>query len=41
MLVALNASGIRQRFEGIAVIQNPSHGVVGVYEDSEGNIYTR
>lgn len=41
MLVALNASGIRQRFEGIAVIQNPSHGVIGIYEDKNGETYTR
>ena len=40
MIVALNNSGIRQRFNGIAVIQNPSHGVIGVYEDRNGEVYT-
>jgi hypothetical protein len=24
--------------KGIAIIQNPSHGVIGVYEDINGNV---
>ena len=41
MLVRLNHNGIRQRFNGIAVIQNPSQGVFGVYEDANGRVLTR
>ena len=41
MLVRLNSNGIKQRLSGIAVIQNPSHGVYGVYESANGEIYTR
>lgn len=37
----LNANTIKQKFKGIAVIQNPSQGIVGLYEDVDGNVYTR
>lgn len=35
----LNKKSIRQTYNGIAIIQNPSHSVVGVYEDNRGNTY--
>ena len=37
----LNNETIKQKFKGIAVIQNPAQGIVGLYEDAAGNIYTR
>lgn len=37
----LNKDTIRQEFDGIAVIQCPSQGVVMLYEDHDGNSYKR
>lgn len=36
----LNNDSLRQKFSGIAIVQNPSHGIIGVYEDKYGNKYT-
>lgn len=35
----LNKKSIKQTYNGIAIIQNPSHSVVGIYEDNQGNTY--
>ena len=32
---------IKQKFAGTAVVQNPAQGIVGVYEDKQGRVYTR
>ncbi len=39
LLVELNENVLRTRFPGTPVINNPSYGVYGVYEDSKGNIF--
>lgn len=40
-ITELNHSALRQKFAGIAIVQNPSHGLVGIYRDSYGNRYLR
>lgn len=37
----LNKKSIRQTFNGVAIVQNPSHSVIGLYEDNQGNIYKK
>lgn len=37
----LNKKSIRQTFNGIAIIQNPSHSVIGLYEDKFGKTYKK
>ena len=37
----LNKKSIRQTFNGIALIQNPSHSNIGIYEDNEGKTYKK
>ncbi len=37
----LNNETIKQRFKGIALIQNPAQGIVGLYENRNGDIFTR
>lgn len=39
LLVDLNKNVLRTRFPGTPVINNPSYGVYGIYEDSEGNVF--
>ena len=37
----MNHKSIKQRFPGIAIVQNPSQGQICVYEDNQGNVWTR
>lgn len=37
----LNSTTLKRKTTGIAAVFNPSHHMVGVYEDQEGNVYTR
>ena len=37
----LNKKSIRQTFNGIAIIQNPSHSNIAIYEDNEGKTYKK
>jgi hypothetical protein len=32
---------IKQRFSGMAVVQNPAQGIIGLYQDNTGNVYTK
>jgi hypothetical protein len=32
---------IRQRFSGMAVVQNPAQGIIGLYQDNQGNVFTK
>lgn len=41
IISSLNRDTIKQTFAGIAVIQAPSQGIVGLYEDVNGKKYTR
>ena len=41
LVSALNNDTIKQKFAGIAVIQCPAQGILGIYEDKSGNKYTR
>lgn len=41
LVSGLNKDTIRQEFDGIAVIQCPSQGVIMLYEDHNGNMYKR
>lgn len=41
LMAELNSTAIRQEFSGIAVVQNPANGIVGVYEDVNGVVYTK
>jgi hypothetical protein len=36
LIAKLNTSTLKQEFQGIAVVQNPANGIVGVYEDVNG-----
>lgn len=36
LISKLNASTLKQEFQGIAVVQNPANGIVGIYEDVNG-----
>lgn len=40
LLTKLNHTSLRHEFDGIAVIQNPANGIVGIYEDVHGVQYT-
>lgn len=37
----LNKKSIRQTFNGIAIIQNPSHSNIAIYEDNQGKTYKK
>lgn len=39
ILTNLNRGTIKQKFSGIAVVQNPSNGIIGIYEDVNGVTY--
>ena len=40
LMTALNKTSIKTKYSGIAVILNPSHGMVTLYEDIDGKIHT-
>ena len=40
LVSALNKTSIKTKFSGIAVVLNPSHGMVTLYEDIDGKIHT-
>lgn len=37
----LNSKSIRQVFNGVAIVQNPSHSEIAIYEDNQGRTYKR
>ena len=40
LMTALNKTSIKTKYSGIAVVLNPSHGMVTLYEDIDGKIHT-
>lgn len=41
IITILNSKSIRQKMAGIAIVQNPSHGQICVFEDNTGNVWKR
>ena len=40
LMTALNKTSIKTKFSGIAIVLNPSHGIITLYEDIDGKIHT-
>lgn len=41
IITGLDNNYIRQKYSGVAIIQNPSHSMIGLIEDNLGNVYTK
>lgn len=40
-ITALNRQSIKQTYNGVAIVQNPSHNIIGIWEGNNGKTYTR
>lgn len=41
LISKLNKKSIRQTYNGVAIVQNPSHSIIGIYNDKTGKTYTK